>query len=86
VSGTLPSAKQPERSPANFEDQVRAVLQHCERILAVAGCRLDDVVQRTAYVVGIGTGPVSTEYTASDSVPTGRHEPSSRFPSYTTAF
>jgi 2-iminobutanoate/2-iminopropanoate deaminase len=58
VSGTLPSTKPPEGPPASFEDQARAVLQHCERILAAAGCRLEDVVQCTAYVVGIGNWPV----------------------------
>ncbi len=57
VSGTLPSTKPPEGPPASFEDQARAVLQHCERILASAGCRLDDVVQCTAYVVGIDNWP-----------------------------
>jgi len=57
VSGTLPSTKPPEGPPLSFEDQARAVLQHCERILAAAGCHLDDVVQCTAYVVGIGNWP-----------------------------
>jgi 2-iminobutanoate/2-iminopropanoate deaminase len=57
VSGTLPSTKPPERAAASFEDQARAVLQHCERVLAAAGCRLDDVVQCTAYVVGIDNWP-----------------------------
>ncbi len=58
VSGTLPSTKPPEGPPAGFEDQARAVLQHCERILAAAGCRLEDVVQCTAYVADIGSWPV----------------------------
>jgi 2-iminobutanoate/2-iminopropanoate deaminase len=57
VSGTLPSTKPAEGSPPSFEEQARAVLQHCERILASAGCRLDDVVQCTAYVVGIDNWP-----------------------------
>jgi 2-iminobutanoate/2-iminopropanoate deaminase len=57
VSGTLPSTKPSSGSPPGFEDQARAVLQHSERILAAAGCRLDDVVQCTAYVVGIDNWP-----------------------------
>jgi 2-iminobutanoate/2-iminopropanoate deaminase len=58
VSGTLPSTKPAEGPPPGFEDQARAVLAHCERILAAAGCRLEDVVQCTAYVVGIENWPV----------------------------
>ncbi len=58
VSGTLPSTKPAEGPPPAFEDQARAVLAHCERILAEAGCRLEGVVQCTAYVVGIGNWPL----------------------------
>jgi 2-iminobutanoate/2-iminopropanoate deaminase len=57
VSGTLPATKPAEGLPPGFEDQARAVLSHCERILASAGCRLADVVQCTAYVVGIDNWP-----------------------------
>ncbi len=57
ISGTLPSTKPAEDPPPEFEDQARVVLTHCERILAAAGCRLEDVVQCTAYVVGIGNWP-----------------------------
>ncbi len=58
VSGTLPSTKPIEGAPPGFEDQARAVLAHCGHILSEAGCSFEDVVQCTAYVVGIANWPV----------------------------
>jgi 2-iminobutanoate/2-iminopropanoate deaminase len=41
----------------SFEDQVAAVLDVCDNILAAAGCSLQDVVQCTAYIVGVDHWP-----------------------------
>jgi reactive intermediate/imine deaminase len=57
LSGILPS-KAEAACPAPFEDQVRSVLQHGKSILAAAACTLDDVVQCTAYIVGVQNWPV----------------------------
>jgi 2-iminobutanoate/2-iminopropanoate deaminase len=57
VSGMLPTLIAPDASDA-FEAQVRSALQHCERILAAAGCALTDVVQCTAYIVGVKNWPL----------------------------
>jgi reactive intermediate/imine deaminase len=53
VSGMLPGGE-----PGSFEEQTALALQHCENVLAAAGCRLDQVVQCTAYIVGIDNWPV----------------------------
>ncbi|MGF6775401.1 RidA family protein [Paraburkholderia sp. GAS334] len=57
VSGMLPGPGVATEGPDNFERQVRATLQHCEHVLTEAGCRLTDVVQCTAYIVGVGHWP-----------------------------
>lgn len=57
VSGMLPGAGVATDGPDNFERQVRATLQHCERVLAAAGCSLETVVQCTAYIVGVANWP-----------------------------
>jgi 2-iminobutanoate/2-iminopropanoate deaminase len=54
VSGMLPGPGVATEGPDNFERQVRATLGHCEHVLAEAGCKASDVVQCTAYIVGIG--------------------------------
>lgn len=53
VSGMLPGPCLESDGPDNFERQVRATLNHCESVLKAAGCESTDVVQCTAYVVGI---------------------------------
>jgi 2-iminobutanoate/2-iminopropanoate deaminase len=58
VSGTLPGADAVSAGADNFERQVRASLRQCERVLAAAGCTLQDVVQCTAYIVGIENWPL----------------------------
>jgi len=50
VSGMLPGPGVATDGPDNFERQVRATLQHCEHVLK-------DVVQCTAYIVGIDHWP-----------------------------
>jgi reactive intermediate/imine deaminase len=57
VSGMLPSAKPEDADQHDFEAQSRMVLARCEQVLAAAGCRLDQVVQCTAYVVGMDHWP-----------------------------
>ena len=57
VSGMLPTLKAAGGAADAFEDQVRSALQHCERVLAAAGCGLHDVVQCTAYIVGVSHWP-----------------------------
>jgi 2-iminobutanoate/2-iminopropanoate deaminase len=53
VSGMLPTLTTPHGGLDPFEDQVRSVLQHCERVLDASGYSLNDVVQCTAYIVGL---------------------------------
>jgi 2-iminobutanoate/2-iminopropanoate deaminase len=57
VSGMLPGPGVATDGPDNFERQVRATLRHCENVLAAAGCKPADVVQCTAYIVGIDHWP-----------------------------
>ncbi len=57
VSGMLPTLSQNDGTPMSFDDQVRSAMGHCEKILAAAGCSLNDVVQCTAYIVGIANWP-----------------------------
>ena len=56
VSGMLPGPLASGQTES-FERQANAVLQHCERVLAAADCRLSDVVQCTVYIVGIAHWP-----------------------------
>lgn len=58
VSGMLPTLHSSGGSADGFEEQVRSALQHCERILAAAGSSLDQVVQCTAYIVGLHHWPL----------------------------
>jgi 2-iminobutanoate/2-iminopropanoate deaminase len=57
VSGMLPGPGVAVDGPENFARQVRATLQHCERVLEEAGCTLTDVVQCTAYIVDVNNWP-----------------------------
>lgn len=58
VSGMLPTLTKPGGDFDSFDDQVRSALQHCERVLAAAGYSLHDVVQCTAYIVGVDNWPL----------------------------
>jgi 2-iminobutanoate/2-iminopropanoate deaminase len=58
VSGMLPTLTKQGGDLDAFDDQVRSALQHCENILASVGCSLDDVVQCTAYIVGVDRWPL----------------------------
>lgn len=57
VSGMLPGPGVATDGPDNFERQVNATLDHCERVLAAAGCRLTSVAQCTAYLVDVANWP-----------------------------
>jgi 2-iminobutanoate/2-iminopropanoate deaminase len=57
VSGMLPTLSSPGGAADAFDDQVQSALRHCEHILAAAGCSFNDVVQCTAYIVGIDNWP-----------------------------
>jgi 2-iminobutanoate/2-iminopropanoate deaminase len=58
VSGMLPTLSSPGGVDDPFDAQARSALQHCERILSAAGCSLHDVVQCTAYIVGVAHWPL----------------------------
>lgn len=57
VSGMLPTLKAAGGAADAFDDQVKSALAHCKRVLAAAGCGLRDVVQCTAYIVGVENWP-----------------------------
>jgi enamine deaminase RidA (YjgF/YER057c/UK114 family) len=56
VSGVLPGLAGPGEVD-NFERQVRACFMHCANILKASNCTLSDVVQCTAYIVGVANWP-----------------------------
>jgi 2-iminobutanoate/2-iminopropanoate deaminase len=58
VSGILPVGSDNGAEPASFEAQTDLALTHCEHVLAAAGLTFADVVQCTAYIVGIGNWPL----------------------------
>ncbi|MDB5861826.1 MAG: endoribonuclease [Ramlibacter sp.] len=57
LSGMLANAPA-AGEPDSFEREVRAVFEQCRHVLAAADCGLEDVVQCTAYIVGIGNWPI----------------------------
>ena len=71
VSGVLPG-KPPDGEKDSFERQVRASFAQCTNILNAAGCALNDVVQCTAYLVGVGRWP---EFNAIYAEIMGDHKP-----------
>ena len=56
LSGVLPTAPLPGEQD-DFERQVRATLAQCERVLQAGGYCMADVVQCTAYIVGVAHWP-----------------------------
>ena len=52
VSGILPSSAALDAG-AGFEAQCGSVFEQCEKVLRAAGCGFADVVQCTAYIVGV---------------------------------
>ena len=60
LSGILPAQSRPEAGTgvhASFEAQCASVFEQCEKVLRAAGCGLHDVVQCTAYIVGVENWP-----------------------------
>jgi 2-iminobutanoate/2-iminopropanoate deaminase len=57
VSGMLPTPSAAGSVTDDFDAQVASALQHCEQVLMAAGCALRDVVQCTAYIVGVNHWP-----------------------------
>jgi 2-iminobutanoate/2-iminopropanoate deaminase len=53
VSGILPSAATVDPLAHGFEQQCESVFDQCEKVLCAAGCGFGDVVQCTAYLVGV---------------------------------
>lgn len=56
LSGILP-ARELVAADAGFEDQCASVFDQCEKVLRAAGCGFQDVVQCTAYLVGVEHWP-----------------------------
>lgn len=69
VSGQIPSCGNEE----DFETQTLNALQKCAHILEAAGCSFNDVVQCTAYIVGIDNWPLFNKVYAQQF---GEHKPS----------
>lgn len=71
VSGVLPG-KPAEGEVDSFERQVRASFKHCANILKATNNTLNDVVQCTAYIVGVSNWP---EFNAIYADIFGEHKP-----------
>lgn len=56
LSGILPSSAEVDAS-AVFDAQCASVFDQCEKVLRAAGCGFADVVQCTAYIVGVENWP-----------------------------
>ena len=61
LSGMLPDIASVDPSARDFIGQSEAVLRQCQAVLAQAGCKFNDVVQCTAYIVGVGNWPAFNE-------------------------
>ncbi len=53
LSGVLP----PPGLASDFEQETLLALEACKRILLQTGCNINDVVQCTAYIVGVENWP-----------------------------
>jgi reactive intermediate/imine deaminase len=64
LSGILPSAAAGvDPATASFQAQCASVFDQCEKVLRAAGCGFADVVQCTAYIVGVENWPAfNAEY------------------------
>ena len=56
LSGILP-AQGSVAAGASFEAQCASVFEQAEKVLRAAGCGFQDVVQCTAYIVGVESWP-----------------------------
>ncbi|SHI31835.1 RidA family protein [Pollutimonas bauzanensis] len=68
LSGILPARP----GAVDFADEVGQALNSCKEVLAQAQCTLDDVVQCTAYIVGVENWP---EFNRVYMEAFGRHKP-----------
>jgi 2-iminobutanoate/2-iminopropanoate deaminase len=57
VSGILPSAGAVDALVDGFDEQCASVFDQAEKVLRAAGCGFGDVVQCTAYLVGVEHWP-----------------------------
>jgi 2-iminobutanoate/2-iminopropanoate deaminase len=57
LSGMLPARAAIDPAVHGFEAQCESVFAQCEQVLRAAGCGLNDVVQCTAYLVGVDNWP-----------------------------
>jgi reactive intermediate/imine deaminase len=63
LSGILPSAAGVDPATASFQAQCASVFDQCDKVLRAAGCGFADVVQCTAYIVGVEHWPAfNAEY------------------------
>jgi 2-iminobutanoate/2-iminopropanoate deaminase len=53
LSGMLPAPGVIDPGKHDFVQQTEAVLSQCQKVLAAAGGTIEDVVQCTAYLVGV---------------------------------
>lgn len=60
LSGILPARDQ-VAPDAGFEAQCASVFAQCDKVLQAAGCGFQDVVQCTAYIVGVEHWPAFNE-------------------------
>jgi 2-iminobutanoate/2-iminopropanoate deaminase len=58
LSGILPSPADTDPATAGFDAQCDSVFEQCEKVLREAGCGFADVVQCTAYIVGVEHWPI----------------------------
>jgi 2-iminobutanoate/2-iminopropanoate deaminase len=72
LSGMLPDIAVADPSVRDFNAQSDAVLGQCQAVLAAAGCTLGDVVQCTAYIVGVENWPA---FNAAYARALGHHKP-----------
>ena len=72
LSGVLPQQGVVDPTVDTFQDQCESVFGQCEKILQAAGCRFQDVVQCTVYIVGIAQWP---EFNATYARVFGAHKP-----------
>jgi 2-iminobutanoate/2-iminopropanoate deaminase len=61
LSGMLPDIVAVDPAAHDFTAQCEAVLRQCQAVLAEAGCTFDNVVQCTAYIVGVANWPAFNE-------------------------
>jgi 2-iminobutanoate/2-iminopropanoate deaminase len=71
MSGILPSSAE-VAATADFDAQCKSVFDQCEKVLRAAGCGFADVVQCTAYIVGVEHWPA---FNAAYARAFGSHKP-----------